>query len=107
MVEETRRPIETMTFKEASIELEQIVRALESGDLELEDSLELYARGVELLKSLRERLAGAEQKVRVLLDATDENAVTTASATASSVMRIFFIFFSPFGFIFNLILFSI
>ena len=69
-----------MTFKEASIELEQIVRALESGELELEDSLERYSRGVELLKSLRERLAGAEQKVRVLLDATDEGAVTTDTA---------------------------
>lgn len=88
MAEETRRPIETMTFKEASIELEQIVRALESGDLELEDSLELYARGVELLKSLRERLAGAEQKVRVLLDATDENAATTDTSSAPSTAYI-------------------
>ena len=59
-----------MSFKEASVELEQIVRALETGDLELEDALERYGRGVELLGSLRERLATAEQKVRVLLDAT-------------------------------------
>ena len=73
-----------MTFKEASIELEQIVRALESGDLELEDSLERYSRGVELLKSLRARLSSAEQKVRVLLDATDENALTTDTASAPS-----------------------
>ncbi len=73
-----------MTFKEASIELEQIVRALESGDLELEDSLERYSRGVELLKSLRARLSSAEQKVRVLLDATDENASTTDTASAPS-----------------------
>ena len=73
-----------MTFKEASIELEQIVRSLESGDLELEDSLERYSRGVELLRSLRERLANAEQKVRVLLDATDENAATTDTSSAPS-----------------------
>ena len=32
--------IDEMTFKEASIELEQIVRSLEAGDLELEESLE-------------------------------------------------------------------
>ncbi|OUO60925.1 exodeoxyribonuclease VII small subunit [Olsenella sp. An270] len=81
MADEPRK-IEDMTFKEASIELEQIVRALESGELELEESLERYSRGVELLKSLRERLAGAEQKVRVLLDATDEGAVTTDTASA-------------------------
>lgn len=83
MADEPRK-IEDMTFKEASIELEQIVRSLESGDLELEDSLERYSRGVELLRSLRERLANAEQKVRVLLDATDENAATTDTSSAPS-----------------------
>ena len=88
MAQETTKAIDQMTFKEASIELEQIVRQLESGDLELEDSLALYARGVELLKSLRERLAGAEQKVRVLLDATDENAATTDTASAPSTAYI-------------------
>lgn len=76
--------IEEMSFKEASIELEQIVRALEAGDLELEDSLERYGRGVELLKSLRSRLSAAEQKVQVLLDATDEGAATTDTASAPS-----------------------
>ncbi len=88
MSEQTYRPIDEMTFKEASIELEQIVRSLESGDLELEDSLERYGRGVELLKSLRARLADAEQKVRVLLDATDEPAATTDTASAPSVAYI-------------------
>lgn len=87
MADEPSR-IEDMTFKEASIELEQIVRALESGDLELEDSLERYGRGVELLKSLRERLSSAEQKVRVLLDATDENAATTDTSSAPSTAYI-------------------
>lgn len=77
--------IEEMTFKEASIELEQIVRSLESGDLELEESLERYGRGVELLKSLRARLAGAEQKVRVLLDATEEPAQSADTVSAPSV----------------------
>ena len=88
MAQETTKAIDQMTFKEASIELEQIVRQLESGDLELEDSLALYARGVELLKSLRERLAGAEQKVRVLLDATEENASTTDTSSAPSTAYI-------------------
>ena len=82
------RAVEDMTFKEASIELEQIVRALESGELELEESLERYSRGVELLRSLRERLASAEQRVRVLLDATDENAPVTDTASAPSTAYI-------------------
>ncbi|OUO34882.1 exodeoxyribonuclease VII small subunit [Olsenella sp. An290] len=84
MAENAYRDVDEMTFKEASIELEQIVRSLEAGDLELEDSLERYGRGVELLRSLRERLASAEQRVRVLVDATDEDAATTDTASAPS-----------------------
>ena len=80
--------IEEMTFKEASIELEKIVRSLEAGDLELEESLDRYGRGVELLKSLRARLNDAEQKVRVLLDATDESATMTDTQSAPSTAYI-------------------
>lgn len=88
MSETTYRPIDEMTFREASVELEQIVRSLEGGELELEESLERYSRGVELLRSLRERLASAEQRVRVLLDATDENAPVTDTASAPSTAYI-------------------
>ncbi|SEH58882.1 MULTISPECIES: exodeoxyribonuclease VII small subunit [Atopobiaceae] len=82
---EQDKKIEEMTFKEASIELEQIVRSLEGGDLELEESLEKYARGVELLKSLRSRLANAEQKVQVLLDETNVDEELTDTTAAPSV----------------------
>ncbi len=78
------KKIEEMTFKEASIELEQIVRALEAGDLELEDALARYSRGVELLKSLRERLTNAEQKVQVLIDETSPDAVTDTTAAPAT-----------------------
>lgn len=67
------RPIEEMSYKEASIELEQIVRALESGSLELEESIKTYTRGVELLKSLKARIAEAEERVKALLE---DNPVT-------------------------------
>lgn len=76
-------PVEELSFKEASIELEQVVRSLESGDLELEDALARYARGVELLKSLRERLTNAEQKVKVLLDTTSEVVVPDTTAATN------------------------
>lgn len=76
-------PVEELSFKEASIELEQVVRSLESGDLELEDALARYARGVELLKSLRERLTNAEQKVKVLLDTTSEVVEPDTTAATS------------------------
>lgn len=65
------RDVEELTYKEASTELELIIRSLESGDMELEESLESYTRGVELLKSLRGRLAAAEQKVSILMQDVD------------------------------------
>lgn len=84
-LENTDKKVEDLTFKEASVELERVVRQLEGGDLELEDALERYARGVELVRSLRERLNNAEQKVQVLLDSTSEVAVPdTTDASANN-----------------------
>ena len=82
MAEQEPRKVEEMTFKDASIELERIVRSLEQGDLELEESLERYAKGVELLASLRERLAQAEQRVQVLVERA-EVPVQTIDTTAA------------------------
>ena len=59
--------VATMTDREATAELEQLGRALESNQLELEESLELYKRGVVVLASLRARLADAEQQVSALM----------------------------------------
>ena len=61
------RPVDELTYSEASDELEGIIRQLESNRLELEESLERYQRGVELLSSLRGRLASAEQRVSALM----------------------------------------
>lgn len=79
----TYKPVDELSFKEASIELETIVRSLESGELELEQSLEKYKRGVELMTSLRKRLSEAEQKVEILVNANSETVdSTSAPATA-------------------------
>ncbi|MBP3894556.1 MAG: exodeoxyribonuclease VII small subunit [Atopobiaceae bacterium] len=88
MADKELRKVEDMTFREASVELENIVRSLEAGDLELEESLERYGRGVELMASLRSRLANAEQRVQELLDqaeATHET-VDTVSAPSSAYL---------------------
>ena len=79
-----QKKVEELTYKEGSQELERIIRSLESGDMELEESLESYTRGVELLKSLRSRLSEAEQKVSILLqdvDGTDTLAPADAAST--------------------------
>jgi len=84
MAEQSVRPVSEMTFKEASVELELIVRALEAGDLELEESLARYARGVELLASLRERLSHAEQRVQELVDASEGQVMVVDTQSAPS-----------------------
>ena len=55
-----------LTFREAITELGQIVEALESNQLELEESLVQYARGIVLIRFLRGRLENAQQRVDVL-----------------------------------------
>jgi exodeoxyribonuclease VII small subunit len=56
------------TFKEAIEELEKITDSLESGELELEKSLALFERGVELIKYCQDKLDGAQAKVELLVD---------------------------------------
>ena len=80
---------EAMSYKEASIELEKIVRSLEGGELELEDALAAYERGSLLLRSLRERLAEADQKVRVLLDENQAQQVVLPDASAAPSTTLF------------------
>jgi len=58
---------EEMRFSDALLELESIVSALEGGQLELEESLARYERGVSLLRACQARLAEAEQRVTMLM----------------------------------------
>jgi exodeoxyribonuclease VII small subunit len=59
------------TFEIALGELEQIVAKLESGDLALEESLELFERGIKLSRECRERLTAAERRIEVLVRNSD------------------------------------
>jgi exodeoxyribonuclease VII small subunit len=56
-----------LRFSDALAELESIVSALESGQLELEESIARYERGVALLRACQARLAEAEQRVTMLM----------------------------------------
>lgn len=62
---------EEMRFSDALTELEAIVCALEGGQLDLEDSLARYERGVALLRACQSRLNEAEQRVTMLMGELD------------------------------------
>ncbi|MEI7814529.1 MAG: exodeoxyribonuclease VII small subunit [Coriobacteriia bacterium] len=87
MTEPTAAAPDTLTFGSALTELDQIVAALEGGQLELEDSLGRYERGVSLLRALQAKLADAQQKVTMLIGELESEGVAgetpAAPATAS------------------------
>lgn len=58
-------------FEGSLAELEAIVARMERGDLPLEESLNLFERGMGLTKICRSSLETAELRVRNLLDADD------------------------------------
>lgn len=61
-----RPPSPPQNFESAVAELDEIVRRMEDGRLPLEQSLEAYRRGTELLKFCQQALQDAEQQVRIL-----------------------------------------
>jgi exodeoxyribonuclease VII small subunit len=54
-------------FQQELERLEQIVRQLETQDLDLDQALKLFEEGVERLRQARERLTAAEAKVKQVL----------------------------------------
>ena len=53
-----------VTFAQQLERLEDIVRRLESQDLDLDESLKLFEEGVERLRAVREQLSAAEARVK-------------------------------------------
>ena len=56
------------TFEEAVVQLEQIVSAIESGQIGLEESLAKYEQGMELVKRCRGILDKAEKRIEQLTE---------------------------------------
>jgi exodeoxyribonuclease VII small subunit len=55
-------------FESALKELEDIVAAMERGDLTLEKSLQLFERGTELSRQCQQALSAAELRIKTLLE---------------------------------------
>ena len=58
---------ETPDFETSLEELEALVDRLEQGDLQLEEALRTFERGVTLTRTCQAALATAQQKVEILL----------------------------------------
>ncbi len=64
------------SFEKSLAELEQIVGKLESGDLPLEESLELFEKGIKLSRECRTRLTNAERRIEILMKDANGGFVT-------------------------------
>lgn len=62
----------TKDFEKSLKQLEQIVRELESGDVDLDQSLKKFEQGIELYKKCRSTLESAEKKIKILSDSLKE-----------------------------------
>jgi exodeoxyribonuclease VII small subunit len=55
-------------FEQSLEELEALVERLEGGELNLEESLAQFERGIELTRHCQRALADAEQRIEVLME---------------------------------------
>lgn len=63
------------TFEENMLRLEQIVRAMERGDVALDESLKLFQEGTQLVQSCGKLLDEAELQVKKIAVAADGSPV--------------------------------
>ena len=70
------------TFEESMSRLEQIVRAMERGDVALEESLKLFQEGTELVRSCQKLLDDAQMQVKMIMTAPDGSPVEEAFGDA-------------------------
>jgi len=60
-------PVEDLSFEAALEELETIVSRLEQGEVDLEDSIALYERGMALKAHCDKKLKGAEMRLEKIV----------------------------------------
>ena len=63
------------SFEQNMQRLEQIVRTMERGDAPLEESLNLFQEGTELVRSCNELLENAQLQVKMIMTAADGSPV--------------------------------
>ena len=63
------------TFEQNMQRLEQIVRAMERGDVSLDESLKLFQEGTELVRTCNQLLDDAQLQVKKIMTAPDGSPV--------------------------------
>lgn len=73
------------TFEQNMTRLEEIVRAMERGDVPLEESLKLFQEGTSLVKACGKLLDEAEQQVTKIVTGSDGSPTEEAFSDGTDV----------------------
>lgn len=73
-----------MSFEQALAALEQVVQALERGDVPLDQSISLYERGEALRAACQQRLDAAQARIERIVTGADGRATGTQAFDAES-----------------------
>jgi exodeoxyribonuclease VII small subunit len=71
--------ITSLSFEKALAELEMIVKKLEQGNVDLDESILIYERGEALKKHCEKLLTLAEKRIEKIVPGPDGQAVSTVS----------------------------
>lgn len=67
-VEQVEQELQALSFEQAMDKLETIVSRLESGDVALEQAIELYQEGMKLSQLCDQKLKQVERKIEMLVE---------------------------------------
>ena len=62
----------TPSYEKIFDDLETIVQKMDSGEISLEKSLELFEKGMSLIQEGKDRLVQAEERVKALINESDK-----------------------------------
>ena len=60
--------MENMTYEKAMAQLKELTNQLESGELNLDESLEVYSKAVQLIKLCNKKLHDTQKQMTVLIE---------------------------------------
>lgn len=70
---------ENLTFEEALVSLETIVKELEQGDIPLEQALTQFKKGIELSQQCENKLTAAEEMLTKIMNEAGQEVVFEGS----------------------------
>ena len=73
MAEKKEKSLEEQSLEEIFSDLEQTIKKMEKGEISLEDSIQLYHQGMDMLKACNSKIDKVEKKMLLLDEEGEEH----------------------------------